>query len=176
MQKILVPIDFSENSASALKYATALAREMKAEIFVLYVFDKNESRFLETLAAFEGWPMPPNPPVPVDVWLREKSLDLYNFIQTVIPNAGTLRISKRVRMGSRFREMLQTAKEENVDLIVVRAPKNRFLSHLFPRRALMKFIWKVPYPVLLTPASSADSSTPRGPLLLLPILKPPDVP
>jgi nucleotide-binding universal stress UspA family protein len=152
MQKILVPVDFSEKSANSLKYATALAREMKAEVFVLYVFDKDERhRFLETLAAFEGWSMPPNRSVPLDICLREKSLDLYNFIQAVIPNPGTLRINKRVRVGNVVKEVLATARAENIDVIILDAPKNRFLSYLFPRGALLKSPWKLPYPVLLTP-------------------------
>jgi nucleotide-binding universal stress UspA family protein len=152
IEKILVPIDFSENSANRLRYAAALAREMNAEVFVLYVFDKNErNRFLETLAVFEGWPMPPHRPVPMDICLREKSLDLYNFIHTVIPYPGALRINKRVRMGTPDKEILATAKAERIDVIIVEAPKNRFLSYLFPRGALLKFPWKVPYPVLLTP-------------------------
>ena len=101
VKKILVPVDFSEAAASRLKYASVLAREMSAEVFVLYVLDQSErNRFLETLAVFEGWPIPPMRPVPVDICLREKSLDLYNFIQTVIPNPGSLRINKRVRVGS----------------------------------------------------------------------------
>ena len=161
MKKILVPVDFSEASASRLKYATALAREMSAEVFVLYVLDRSErNRFLETLAVFEGWPVPPKRPVPVDICLREKSLDLYYFIQTVIPNPGTLQINKRVRLGSLVKEILAIAKKETIDVIVAEAPKNRVFSYLFPRRAVMWFLCKMPYPVLLTPVRPTASSTP----------------
>jgi len=41
IKKILVPLDFSENSISALKYASALAVEPGAGIFILHVGDPN---------------------------------------------------------------------------------------------------------------------------------------
>lgn len=42
VQKILVPVDFSERSANGLQYAASLAQEMKADLIVLHVFDKSE--------------------------------------------------------------------------------------------------------------------------------------
>jgi nucleotide-binding universal stress UspA family protein len=40
LNKILVPIDFSEESARALRYALSLAKETRAELVALHVIEK----------------------------------------------------------------------------------------------------------------------------------------
>ena len=40
LQRILVPVDFSEESANDLKYAVSLAQETHAELVVLHVTQK----------------------------------------------------------------------------------------------------------------------------------------
>lgn len=177
VQKILVPVDFSEQSANGLKYATSLAREMKAELIVLHVIDEVErNSFQDMLAVFEGWPIPPNgtKPIPIDYVAREKSVDLCHFIETVIRNPGSLKIRRKVRIGKPLKEILAVAKEENIDLIVLEAPKNSLFSSLWARGKFLKLIWRFPYPVLLTPPiSSKDGREPRGPMIFLPHLRPP---
>ena len=58
VRKILVPINFSEDSANGLKYAVSLAQETQAELVVLHVTQKKEAdSFLDLLAVMEGAPM-----------------------------------------------------------------------------------------------------------------------
>lgn len=168
VQKILVPVDFSERSANGLKYAASLAQEMRAEIIVLHVFNKKETySFLDSLATFEGWPIPPNGSihVPIDVWFKEKTLDLYNFVQKAVGNSGTLRIRRMVAMGNPVKEILEAAKEERIDLIVLALQRKSLFSYLMARGTLLKFIWRVPCPVLLTPPVSKDWSEPTARLV-----------
>jgi len=40
VRKILVPVNFSEDSANGLKYAVSLAQETQAELVVLHVTQK----------------------------------------------------------------------------------------------------------------------------------------
>lgn len=72
--KILVPVDFSEDSANGLKYAVTLAQKTQAELVVLHVAQKEQADcFLDLLAVMEGAPMlNPPPAIPVDRFLREK--------------------------------------------------------------------------------------------------------
>ena len=58
VEKILVPIDFTEESARALKRATGLATENGAELIALHVVDARSLRdyFLSSLAAPEDPP------------------------------------------------------------------------------------------------------------------------
>lgn len=168
VQKILVPVDFSERSANGLKYAASLAQETKADLIVMHVLDRDErDPFLDSLAAFEGWPMPPNGPtrMPVDRLLRERSLDLYNFIQRVVENPGRLRIRRRVEMGNPVKEIVAAAKEERIDLIVLALRKKSLFSYLMARGTVWKSVWRFPCSVLLTPPIFKDRSEPTEPLV-----------
>ena len=68
IRKILVPVNFSEDSANGLKYAASLAEETQAELVVLHVTQKEEANsLLDFLAGMEGWPTLNAPaPIPVD--------------------------------------------------------------------------------------------------------------
>jgi nucleotide-binding universal stress UspA family protein len=90
VRKILVPIDFSEDSADGLKYAVSLAQKTQAEVVVLHVTQKKEANaFLDLLAVMEGAPML-NPPatIPVDRLLSEKALDLYLLSKKSLETLG----------------------------------------------------------------------------------------
>ena len=109
VQKILVPINFSEDSANGLKDAVSLAQETKAELLVLHVTQKKEAdSFLNLLAVMEGWPtLNPPAPIPVDRLLGEKALDLYRFIAKVVKDPRPAENQKKGRpreqRGTNFR-------------------------------------------------------------------------
>ncbi len=175
IQKILVPVDFSEQSANGLKYAASLADEMKAELIVLHIFDKKtKSSFLEPLAFFEdGSSNDSTGRVPIDVWMREKALDLYNFVQKVIRNPHRLTIKRLVKTGNPAREIRAVARQEKIDLIVLESRKKSLFSYFTPRGTFLKLISKFPYPVLLTPPISRRGRESGSPLIFMPLLKPP---
>ena len=173
VQKILVPVDFSEQSANGLKYAASLADEMKAELIVLHIFDKKRrSALLEPLGIFEGWPVPSNGTtgrIAIDVWMREKALDLYNFVQKVIRNPHQLTIKRMVKMGNPAKEIRAVAKQEGIDLIVLESRKKSFFSYLSARGTFQKLISKFPYPVLLTPPISRRDRVAGSPSIFAPL-------
>ena len=153
VQKILVPIDFSEDSANGLKYAVSLAQETQAELVVLHVTQKKEAdSFLDLLAVMEGAPML-NPPagIPVDRLLHEKALDLYHFIEKVVRNPGRLKIRRKVALGNKKEKILGVVKEESIDLVVLAVRKKSFFPYLMARGKLLKMISRFPCPVLLKP-------------------------
>jgi len=151
--KILVPIDFSEDSADGLKYAASLAQKTEAEIIVIHVAQKREAdSFLNLLAVMEGCPtLNPRPGIPVDRLLREKALDLYHFIGKVVRNWEQLKIRRKVTLGNQADKILECVKEESVDLIVLGMRKTSFFSYLVSRGNVLRMISKLPCPVLLTP-------------------------
>ena len=154
VRKILVPIDFSEDSANGLKYAASLAQETQAELVVLHVTQKKEAdSFLDLLAVMEGAPML-NPPVgiPVDRLLSEKALDLYHFIEKVVRNPGRLKITRKVTLGNKTEKILAVAKEETIDLVVLGVRKPSFFPYLMARRKLLRMISRFPCAVLLRPS------------------------
>jgi len=156
VRKILVPVDFSEDSASNLKYAVSLAQETQAELIVLHVTQKKEAAsFLDLLAVMEGSPMlNPPPAIPVDRLLREKALDLYHFIKNAVRNPGRLKITRKVALGNKAETILQVSKDEGIDLVVLAVQKKSLFAFLMARGKLVKMISRFPCPVLLKPASN----------------------
>ena len=153
VRKILVPVNFSDDSANGLKYAASLAEETQAELLVLHVTRKEEARdFLDFLAVMEGWPLPDTPAaIPVDRLVREKALDLYRFIENVIRNPGRLKIRRKVALGVEEEKIPGVAREENVDLVVLGMENKSFLSNLISRARFLKITSRLPCPVVLNP-------------------------
>jgi nucleotide-binding universal stress UspA family protein len=153
VRKILVPVNFSDDSANGLKYAASLAQETQAELVVLHVTQKkNAESFLGFLAVMEGWPMPNRPvTIPVDRLLREKALDLYRFIEKVVRNPGRLKIRRKVALGNTEEKILGVAKEENIDLVVLGIRKKSYFPYWMARAKLLKMISRFPCPVVLRP-------------------------
>jgi nucleotide-binding universal stress UspA family protein len=153
VRKILVPVNFTEDSANGLKYAASLAEETQAELVVLHVTQKEEARsFLNFLALMEGWPMlNTQTTIPLDRLVREKALDLYRFIEKVIRNSGRVKIRRKVALGHEEEKILGVAREENIDLVVLGIRNESFFSYLMGRAKLLKIISRLPCPVLLKP-------------------------
>jgi nucleotide-binding universal stress UspA family protein len=151
VRKILVPVNFTEDSANGLKYAASLAEETQAELVVLHVTQKEEARsFLNFLALMEGWPMlNTQTTIPLDRLVREKALDLYRFIEKVIRNPGRVKIRRKVALGHEEEKILGVAREENIDLVVLGIRNESFFSYLMGRAKLLKIISRLPCPVLL---------------------------
>ena len=154
VRKILVPVNFSDDSANGLKYAASLAEETQAELVVLHVTQKEEARsFLSFLAVMEGWPiLNTQMAIPVDRLVREKALDLYRFIEKVVRNPGQIKIRRKVALGLEEEKILGVAREENIDLVVLSIRNESFLSTLMARAKFLKIISRLPCPVLLRPA------------------------
>jgi len=125
--KILVPIDFSEESARALRYALTLATETKAELIALHVVEARSLRnyFMSSLAGLEDSPCMSDhsPIISIDALLREKTFDLSNFIGKTVQGTSPVKITKKLRIGSLVEEVATTAQEENVDLVVLELRK-----------------------------------------------------
>jgi nucleotide-binding universal stress UspA family protein len=146
VRKILVPINFSEESANGLKYAVSLAEKTQAEVVVLHVTQKKEAEsFLGLLALMEGAPMlNPPPAIPVDRLLREKALDLYRFIEKAVKNPGRLTIRRKIALGDIAKKIARVAREEKIDLVVL-----GIRQQSLTRGKLLKMLSRFPCPVLL---------------------------
>jgi len=157
ISKILVPVDFSEHSANGLQYAASLAYKSGAEVIALHVMtEEKDDSFSSVLATFEGWPVPPGTAkrFPLDRRLRERALDLYNFIEKVLPNRSLITIRRDVRVGDPVKQIVAAARQRRVDLVVIERTKKTFLSYLRSRGAVFRLSLKLPCPLLLTPPDS----------------------
>ena len=162
IKKILVPIDFCQESASAFLHALGLAMEAKAELIVLHVIDAYQLRnfFMATINDIEHptWGRLNDSLFSLDALRNEKNLALSTFIDKHARVFGGIVITRRVRMGSVVKEIAATAWEENIDLIVVELRKRFPFLNLTVLR-LLQLCRKLPCPVLLEPAVSVDGRT-----------------
>lgn len=170
IEKILVPVDFTEESARALKRAMALATDNGAELIALHVVDAINLRnyFLSSLAAPKDPPFVSEEPptISLDLLLRERALDLWNFINRNVHGTHGTKITRRVRLGSLVKEIALITQEENIDLFVLELRKWRLFPD-FATLKLLQMIKSLPCPVLLDPPITKNSHEPRRPLVLM---------
>ena len=165
VRKILVPIDFSPESAHALRAALALAQETAAQLIALHVIDEKAERdiLLTSIAPVEGLPflLDGSAPVTLDVMLRERTLDLCNFVEheIVAPNQASIR--KVIRVGKLAKEITVFMGDEAVDLLVLKLPRRRLIPN-FTTLKLVKIAGKMSCPVLLDPPARRERQPRKG--------------
>lgn len=111
--KILVPVDLSSCSQSALNVALSLASELKASIHVLYVAELPRFRTEPRVASETG-----------DVTLREYAVreannDLAAFLAPISAELRGRLQATTVDVGSPRERILGHAKQDGYDLIVM---------------------------------------------------------
>ena len=109
VKNILVPLDFSSASKRALKYALRLAEKFSAELTLLYVVAPAPSQNFIAAA-------PETSPRERDFTGAEKNLRAL-IASDQNGNAGHARCI--IRAGVPSQEIIQAAKEADVDLIVI---------------------------------------------------------
>lgn len=165
-RKLLVPIDFSSESAEALRYAASLAREIEAEIIALHVLTDTieDEGLLPYIFPPDDWPFSEvqGRPRSLDEILRERALDLWRFVDSAVPHQdqSTVAIRRVVRLGKVRSEIAAVAREENIDFVVLELRKRLLFPGLAASK-LLKTIAKLPYPVLLAPSAGRETKS-RG--------------
>ncbi len=169
VRKILVPIDFSPESGRALRDACALARETGAQLSALHVIDEKAERdiLLSSIAPVDGLPflIDSSAGVRVDVMMRERTLDLWNFIAHHAGAMNQDRIRKVIKIGKLVKEIAKFIRDEDVDLLVLRLRRSRWFPD-FTTLRLRTIAGRLSCPVLLDPAAARQRSEPRSGLLV----------
>ena len=167
LNKILVPVDFSVESARALQYALSLASKTGAEVMALHVVEKTDDAdfLMSSVAILEGSPFPANEfsTVPVDILLRERSLDLWNFVERTVGTDNQVKITKRIKMGNLLKAITAVIQKEDIDLVVLELHKGSFPD--LEALKVIRLIRSIPCPVLLDP-QNAEPTLERGKRLL----------
>lgn len=146
-QKVLAPTDLSEHSWPGLEYALSVAEPGNSELIVLHVADSFESwkYFSEDLVTFGNDPSPWT----AERALREAHLNLARFLERHAVEAyGPLAIKSQVVLGRVDREIVEAARREQVDLIVVTPRPRRLLGRLLAGSITGSILRAAPCPVL----------------------------
>lgn len=140
LKRILVPTDFSEHSANALRYAAAFARRFSAELYLLHVFQDLAVSGPEAVAV--------GPPIvaPIEQFLDSARKSLDRLVEDA--HLQQLTVHREVRPGTPFDEIVGMAKEKDIDLIVMGTHGRGWLAHVLLGSVTEKVVRKAPCPVL----------------------------
>lgn len=136
LNRILVPIDFSDFSDAALLYAVEMARAFDAELHLLNVMPN------PALAYPEGYAF-----VAPDEGLEETVLRELRK-KPAVPESESLTVQHAVRVGTAFVEIVKYAEEHDVDLIVLGTHGRTGVTHMVMGSVAEKVVRKAGCPVL----------------------------
>lgn len=140
INRILVPIDFSDNSKRALKYAIPFAEQFVASIDLIYVVEPTmyPADFSFGQVGF------PN----VEDELRKRGADeLDELLRREI--AGRVAAKTVIRTGKPFYEIDQYAAEAGIDLIIISTHGHTGVDHILFGSTAEKVVRHAPCPVLV---------------------------
>jgi universal stress protein A len=140
IHRILVPIDFSEHSKNALKYAIPFAVQFKAHLDLLYVVEPTiyPADFSFGQVGF------PN----IEEELRKRGTE---ELQSLVKNEVKGRVSAdaTVRTGKPFYEIYEFAREKEIDLIIIATHGHTGMEHILFGSTVEKVVRKSPCHVLV---------------------------
>ncbi len=137
-KKILCPVDYSVCAQEALRYATFLAQRDDAKLYLIHVVDIRMYGH-EAPLSFEM-------PRPSEETLKKVKESLAD---AVLKEAkGKLDVETIVVMGIPAIEIINTAKEKGVDLIVMGTHGRTGIAHVVIGSVAENVVRKAPCPVL----------------------------
>ena len=139
IKKVLVPIDFSDYSKSALKYAVNFAKTFNADITLIYVVEP----IIYPPDFSMGQIAMPSINTEWDDRAKDELQKLAKSEIAEIANVKTI-----IKTGKPFVEIIETAKEENIDLIIIATHGHSGVEHILFGSTAEKVVRKAPCPVL----------------------------
>jgi universal stress protein A len=140
LKRILVPIDFSPLSKKALQYALSFAEQFRAGLTLLHVIEP------DIPPAFDGYmiapPINPNGD-------RTKCANRLKILASSMAIRATSDVQSAVRSGLAAYEIVEAAKEFDVDLIVIATHGYTGWKHFVIGSTAERVVRAAPCPVLV---------------------------
>ena len=139
IKKILVPTDFSENSLKAIRHAVAFAKTFKASVTLLHVVE------IHFGGAIYG---------PLDFPMLEKDFvdssdkQLTELAEKTASTEG-ITVDKVTKSGHTIVEIVDYARENAVDLIIISTHGHTGLAHVLLGSTAENIVRHAPCPVLV---------------------------
>ncbi len=140
-KKILVPTDFSDYSAAALRHATSLARDTGAMMLIAFVYE--HPTYADT--GFSGFPTEMD---------KAELLKELNEVKPSDPNVG---YSQHLLEGVPADEIVRLADAENVDVIVMGTHGRRGLTRMLMGSVAEAVVRRANCPVLTIKQPSEEA-------------------
>lgn len=139
IEKILVPIDFSDYSKKALQYSVNIAKKFEADISLVYVIEP------AVYPADFSMGQIAVPAADMDLHERAKE-ELKNLAAAEIGDDVSVEII--LKTGKPFVEIIETATDIDADLIIIATHGHTGVEHLLFGSTAEKVVRKAPCPVL----------------------------
>lgn len=148
LTKILAPTDFSKQSGFALEWAAFLAQCTKAELVLLHVIPEEDVQIIEEVIG-EGAVAHIPRGLRQDV-LEERQKNFKEQLKIVLPShlRTDLKVEEVLKIGVPFLEIIKTAKEKDVDMIVMGTHGRTGLAHVLIGSVAEKVVHHAHCPVL----------------------------
>jgi len=143
LKKILCPIDHSDCSKEALKYAVSFAMKDESKLYMLHVIDIRS--FSESIDAM-------TPQIPDDETIKQLKTKLLDCIPEEIRD--DMNVEALVVQGIPFVEIIRTARENDIDMIVIGSHGRTGIAHMMLGSVSEKVVRKAPCPVLTVKPSN----------------------
>ncbi len=141
LNKILCPTDFSENSEHAMKYALTLATLSKAELLLFHVVEPIS--YPQSTELFEPVVDEISLTMKMEAAFQKQLEDQVAALKNEYP-----RISGKIVTGTTFLEIIQAARDEGVDMIVMGTHGRTGLAHVLIGSVAERVVREAPCPVL----------------------------
>lgn len=139
IKKIVVPIDFSDYSKKALQYTVQFCKSMQAEIILVYVIEP----MIYPADLSMGQMVIPQNELNLD---QKAKSELEELAKSEI--GDLLKYQILIKMGKPFVEIIETASEQDADLIIISTHGHTGVEHLLFGSTAEKVVRKAPCPVL----------------------------
>jgi nucleotide-binding universal stress UspA family protein len=140
LKKILVPTDFSEFSERSILYGISLAEQYNAE---LYIFSAIDDRIFDDSLFV----------VYAEHEILQNRRRIYEeqmnkAVEKIMVQHPNIKLHKTIKQGIAFVEIINFAREEDVDLIIMGSHGKTGIAHLLIGSTTEKVVRKAPCPVL----------------------------
>jgi universal stress protein A len=136
IKEILVPVDFSEHSREAMRYALAFAERFQARVALVHI--------VEQLVYPGDWVFAP---VPGPAYVTERTDDLVARLRQFAGAAGK-EIVPVVRIGRAWQQVVEVAAQRKSDLIITATHGHTGLKHVLLGSVAEKIVRHAHCPVL----------------------------
>ncbi|MBZ4659398.1 MAG: UspA domain protein [Desulfacinum sp.] len=152
LEKILVPVDFSEYSQKAVRYGVEIAKDRKASLTLLHVINQRIIDAVHELSVkgYKG--------DFVEV-MRKMVSEREAELQQMVPQdwrEGIPELGFEIRKGRPSEEVIKYAKEHGMDLIVVGTHGRSALASALLGSVANTVVLRAPCPVLVVRAIEHD--------------------
>lgn len=146
IRKILIAVDGTERSINAVEFAVDLATKYDSEICLVHVIPNSKWRYC--MATDEEDLISPHIIKNTIKEMEEEGERLLSSVLTSVKGAG-IEAHAQLDHGYPAKKILQIAKEENFDLIVMGSSGRGTITRLFFGSISDEVIRKAPCPILL---------------------------